>query len=49
LTDDVDVRKPNELKSPMNDFKPTDRRFIRDEILRELQEKGLRDKLIRRR
>ena len=49
LTDDVDIKKTNELKTPMDNFKTTDRRFIRDEILKELQNKGLRDKLIRRR
>jgi len=48
LTDDVDYKKPNELKQTYEE-KKIDRKFIRNEILRELQEKGLRDKLIRRR
>lgn len=51
LTDDFDQKpkRPEDLRTPMQDFKPTDKRFIRDEILKELQEKGLRHKLIRRR
>ena len=49
LIDDVDIKKQGELKTPMDSFKTTDRKFIRDEILKELQQKGLRDKLIRRR
>lgn len=49
LIDDVDIKKPNELKVPCDDYKPLDRKFIRDEILRELQEKNLRHKLIKRR
>ena len=51
LTDDFQQKpkRPENLKSPSEDFKPTDRKFIRDQILKELQEKGLRDKLIRRR
>lgn len=48
LIDDVDFKKPNELKQSYSE-EHIDKKFIRNEILRELQEKGLRDKLIRRR
>jgi len=47
LTDDVDFKKPNELKQQY-DTPKISKEFIKDEILKELQEKGLRDKLIRR-
>lgn len=50
LTDDFEQRpkKANELKKPFDDYKPVGKEFIRNEIARELQEKGLRHKLIRR-
>lgn len=47
LTDDVDYKKPNDLKM-QKDPPKIDREFIKDEISRELQEKGLNGKLLRR-
>ncbi len=51
LTDDFEQKPKNirDLKTPMQDFKTTDPKFVRNEILRELHEKGLRGKLLRRR
>ena len=48
LTDDVDYKKPNELRQVYEE-KKLDRRFIAHEINRELQERGLRNKLFKRR
>lgn len=38
-----------ELHNKKDDYKPLDRKFIANEINRELQEKGLRDKVFKRR
>lgn len=50
LTDDFEQkpRRPENLKSHAEGYEPVGREFIRDEILKELQEKGLRHKLFRR-
>jgi hypothetical protein len=48
--DDVKIRKPDEIRASFNKnrFTPTPREEIKKEIWRELKDKGLNDKLVRR-
>ncbi len=51
LVDDFDQKpkSPEDLKNHFSGWKPTDKKFVANEILKELHDKGLYHKLVKRR